>query len=309
MNRRFLFLLTTLIAWLAVLLTPLASYAWQTVTSSTVDPPYLQLLHWRMVGPSRGGRVTAVAGDPLNKLVFYFGATGGGIWKTEDGGIAWRNVSDGFVSTGSVGALAVAPSNPNIVYAGMGEACVRGDASYGDGVYKSTDAGKSWSNVGLKATRTIARMRIHPQNPDLVYVAALGDPWGPSPDRGVYRSKDGGRNWEKILYRSDQAGAIDLIMDPSNPNVLFASMLEERRYPWGFRSAGPGTALYKTTDGGDHWTDLTNRPGLPTGDKGRIGIALAPARPHRIWAIIDAETRKKRSVPLRRRRAELASFD
>jgi photosystem II stability/assembly factor-like uncharacterized protein len=246
-----------------------------------------------MVGPSRGGRVTAVVGDPVNKLVFYFGATGGGIWKTVDGGINWRNVSDGFVNTGSVGAVAVAPSDPNIVYAGMGEACVRGDASYGDGVYKSTDAGKTWTNVGLKATRTIARVRVDPKNSDLVYVAALGDPWGPSPDRGVYRSKDGGRSWEKILFRSEQAGAVDLIMDPANPSVMYASTLEERRYPWGFRSAGPGTALYKTTDGGDHWTELTNRPGLPSGLKGRIGLALAPSRPERVWALIDAELGKK----------------
>jgi len=279
---------------------PIASLAWQRAAEAqsaampaSVDPSYLQLLHWRMVGPSRGGRVTAVAGDPVNKLVFYFGATGGGIWKTDDGGIRWRNVSDGFVNTGSVGAVAVAPSNPNIVFAGMGEACVRGDASYGDGVYKSTDAGKTWTNVGLKLTRSIARVRIHPHNPDLVYVAALGDPWGPSPDRGVYRSKDGGRSWEKILFRSEQAGAIDLIMDPSSPNVMYASTLELRRYPWGFRSAGPGTALYKTTDGGDHWTELTGRPGLPSGPKGRIGLALAPSRPDRVWALIDAELGKK----------------
>jgi photosystem II stability/assembly factor-like uncharacterized protein len=292
MTRRYPLVLAALVAFAAVL-APLASYAWQSQSIAMGDSSYLQLLHWRMVGPSRGGRVTAVAGDPVDKLVFYFGATGGGIWKTDDGGIHWRNVSDGFVSTGSVGALAVAPSNPNIVFAGMGEACVRGDASYGDGVYKSTDGGKTWTNVGLKTTRSIARVRIHPQNPDLVYVAVLGDPWGPSPDRGVYRSKDGGRTWEKILYRSEQAGAIDLVMNPKNPNVMYASTLEERRYPWGFRSAGPGTALYKTTDGGDHWTELTNKPGLPTGVKGRIGIALAPSRPERVWAIVDAELGKK----------------
>ncbi|HUA84659.1 MAG TPA: hypothetical protein VMB85_12415 [Bryobacteraceae bacterium] len=293
MKRRFLLSSTLLLACAAAALAPLASYAWQPEPVAAVDPSYLQLLHWRMVGPSRGGRVTAVAGDPVNKLVFYFGATGGGIWKTDDGGIGWHNVSDGFVRTGSVGALAVAPSNPNIVYAGMGEACVRGDASYGDGVYKSTDAGRTWTHLGLDATRSIARIRVDPKNPDLVYVAALGDPWGPSPERGVYRSKDGGRSWEKILYRSEQPGAIDLIMDASHPNVLYASTLEERRYPWGFRSAGPGTALYKTTDGGDHWTDLSSRPGLPPGVKGRIGIALAPSRPDRVWVIIDAEIGKK----------------
>jgi photosystem II stability/assembly factor-like uncharacterized protein len=282
-------------ACLAIAITaPIASYAWQRANDSgPVDASYLQMLRWRMVGPSRGGRVTAVTGDPVNKLVFYFGSTGGGVWKTEDGGIGWHNVSDGFMTTASVGAVEVAASNPNIVYVGMGEACVRGDASYGDGVYKSTDAGRTWTNVGLKLTRSIAKVLVHPSNPDLVYVAALGDPWGPSPDRGVFRSKDGGKTWEKILYRSEQAGAVDMIMDPSHPNVMYASTLDEHRYPWGFRSAGPGTALYKTTDGGDHWTELTNRPGLPTGEKGRIGLALAPSQPDRVWALVDAELGKK----------------
>ncbi len=260
---------------------------------ASVDADHLKLLRWRMVGPSRGGRVVAVAGDPVNKLTFYQGSTGGGVWKTDDGGLNWRNVSDGFFNTGSVGAIAVAPSNPNIVYVGMGEACIRGNASYGDGVYRSNDGGKTWSHLGLEATRQIARVRVHPANPDLVYVAALGDPWGPSPDRGVYRSTDGGRTWEKVLFRSNDAGAIDLVMDPTNPNVLYASTLELRRFPWGFRSAGPGTALFKTTDGGTTWTELTAKPGLPSGTKGRIGIAIAPARPNRVWAIVDAELGKK----------------
>jgi photosystem II stability/assembly factor-like uncharacterized protein len=260
---------------------------------ASVDPGYLKLLRWRMVGPARGGRVVAVAGDPVNKLSFYQGSTGGGVWKTDDGGLNWRNISDGFFNTGSVGAIAVAPSNTNIVYVGMGEACIRGNASYGDGVYRSADGGKTWAHLGLEATRQIARVRVNPTNPDLVYVAAFGDPWGPSPDRGVYRSRDGGRTWEKVLFRSNDAGAIDLVMDPTNPDVLYASTLELRRYPWGFRSAGPGTALYKTTDGGTTWTDLTANPGLPTGTKGRIGIAIAPTRPNRVWAIIDAELGKK----------------
>jgi photosystem II stability/assembly factor-like uncharacterized protein len=251
----------TLIAGIAILGWPTTTFALQAgdgAALTSVDPSHLGLLHWRMVGPSRGGRAVAVTGDPVNKQVFYFGATGGGIWKTDDGGISWRNVSDGFVNTGSVGALAVAPSNTNIVYAGMGEACVRGNASYGDGVYKSTDAGKTWTHMGLEATRAIGRVRVHPQNPDLVYVAALGDPWGPNPERGVYRSRDGGRTWQQILFRSPQAGAIDIVMDPSNPAVLYASTLELQRFPWGLRSAGPGTALYKTTDSGDHWVELTD---------------------------------------------------
>jgi photosystem II stability/assembly factor-like uncharacterized protein len=284
---------------LVVLVTALigvSALAWQSdggAWLASVEPSYLQLLHWRMVGPSRGGRVTAVAGDFANQQVFYFGATGGGIWKTDDGGINWRNVSDGFVNTGSVGAVAVAPSDSNIVYAGMGEACVRGDASYGDGVYKSTDAGKTWTHMGLEATRSIARVRIHPKNPDIVFVAAFGDPWGPSAERGVYRSKDGGRNWKKVLFRNEQAGAADLIMDPANPDIVYASTLELQRFPWGLRSAGPGTGLFKSTDGGDSWTDLTNRPGMPAGVKGRIGIAIAPAMSNRVWALIDAEPGKK----------------
>jgi photosystem II stability/assembly factor-like uncharacterized protein len=260
---------------------------------ASVDSDHLKLLRWRMAGPSRGGRVVAVAGDPVNKLTFYQGSTGGGVWKTDDGGLNWRNVSDGSFHTGSVGAIAVAPSNTSVVYVGMGEACIRGNASYGDGVYRSNDGGRTWSHVGLEATRQIARVRVHPANPDLVYVAALGDPWGPGPDRGVYRSKDGGRTWEKVLFRSNDAGAIDLVMDPTNPDVLYASTLELRRYPWGFRSAGPGTALYKTTDGGTTWTELTAKPGLPAGTKGRIGVAIAPSLPNRVWAIVDAELGKK----------------
>jgi photosystem II stability/assembly factor-like uncharacterized protein len=280
----------------ALICLPVASFAWQSTAAAmiaSVDPSYLQMVHWRMVGPSRGGRVVAVAGDPVNKLVFYFGSTGGGIWKTDDGGIGWRNVSDGFVKTGSVGALAVAASNPNIVYAGMGEACVRGDASHGDGVYKSTDAGKTWSHIGLEATRSIARVRVHPKNPDIVYIAALGDPWGPSAERGVFRSKDGGQTWKKILFRGNGAGAADLVMDPTNPDILYASTLDMQRYPWGFRSAGPGTGFFKSIDGGDTWKDLTNNPGLPGGVKGRIGIAVAPSRPQRVWTLIDAEIGKK----------------
>jgi photosystem II stability/assembly factor-like uncharacterized protein len=262
-------------------------------TGSSVDSSYLDLLQWRSIGPTRGGRVTAVAGDPVHKLVFYQGTTGGGVWKTEDGGLNWKNVSDGFFGTGSVGAVAVSSSDPNVIYVGMGESCIRGNASHGDGVYKSTDAGKTWTHLGLEATQHIARVRIHPNNPDIVYVAALGDAFGPNEERGVYRSKDGGRTWQKVLYRDKDSGAIDLAMDPTNPDVMYASLLELRRFPWGFRSAGPGTGLFKTTDGGDHWTELSDNPGLPTGPRGRIGIAVSPARPQRVWIIIDADIGKK----------------
>ena len=255
---------------------------------ATVDSSYLNLLRWRSIGPSRGGRVVAVTGDPVNKFTFYQGTTGGGVWKTEDGGLNWANVSDGFFKTGSVGAIAIAPSNPNVVYVGMGEACFRGNASYGDGIYKSTDAGKTWTHLGLEATRQVGRLQVDPTNPDIAYVAALGDAWGPNPDRGVFRTRDGGGTWQKVLFRNENAGAIDIVLDPGNPKILYATTLELRRYPWGFRSAGPGTAIYKSTDGGDTWTDLSSKAGLPQGDKGRIGIALAPSRPNRVWAIIDA---------------------
>lgn len=262
-------------------------------TAQTLTPSLLKLVEWRQIGPSRGGRVEAVAGDPSKPLVFYFGATGGGVWKTEDAGITWRNLSDGQFQTGSVGAIAVAPSNPDVIYVGMGEACFRGDTSHGDGVYKSTDGGKTWTNVGLAATRHIARIRIHPKDPDTVYVAAFGDGFGPSPDRGVFRTPDGGKSWKKVLYRDENSGAIDLTLDAGNPRLLYASLLEFRRFPWAVRSGGAGTGLFKSTDGGDTWTELTNNPGLPGGLKGRIGIAQSPAKPDRVWAIVDAETGKK----------------
>ena len=264
-----------------------------TAAAQGVDPSLLDLLSWRSVGPSRGGRVLAVAGDPSDRMVFYQGTAGGGVWKTEDGGNRWHNVSDGDVHTGSVGALAVAASRPGVVYVGMGEACIRGNASHGDGVYRSDDGGTTWTHLGLEATRHIARVRVHPTNPDLVYVAALGDAWGPSPERGVYRSKDGGTTWERILYRDENTGAIDLVMDPNHPETLYASLLELRRFPWGFRSAGPGTGLFKSVDGGDSWTELTDNPGLPDGLKGRIGVALSRVRPDRVWAIVDAELGRK----------------
>src|SRR5438105_3814886 len=196
---------------------------------SAIDPILFNSLKWRSIGPYRGGRVVAVAGDSSDPLVFYFGSTGGGVWKTSDGGIIWENVSDGFFSRASVGAIAVAASDPNVIYVGMGETCIRGNVSHGDGVYKSTDRGKTWTHLGLEDTRHIAKVRIHPQNPDLVYVAALGHAHGPNPQRGVYRSHDGGKTWDQVLFRGEKAGAIDLAMDPNNPRVIYASFWEARR--------------------------------------------------------------------------------
>ena len=255
----------------------------------TVDESYLGLMEWRCIGPFRGGRCVAVTGDPSNPLVFYHGATAGGVWKSYDAGIYWENVSDDFFKVAAVGAIAVADSDPNVVYVGTGEACLRSDVSHGDGVYKSTDGGKTWMNVGLGNTRHIARIRIHPHNPDLVYVAALGHGYGQNPERGVFRSKDGGNTWEKVLFKSERAGAIDISMDPTNPRILYAAIFQVLRRPWDMSSGGPDSSLYKSIDGGDTWTELSDNPGMPRGIKGRIGVAVSPSKPERVWALIEAE--------------------
>ena len=247
------------------------------------------MLEWRCIGPHRGGRVVAAVGDPLDPMTFYFGAVAGGVWKTTDGGTTWDNVSDGFFKTAAVGALAVAESDPNVIYVGTGEATIRGNVSHGDGVYKSTDAGQTWANVGLGDTRHIAKVRVHPTNPDLVYVAALGHAWGPNAERGVFRSKDGGTTWEQILTRGDRAGAIDLVMDATNPRILYAALWEAQRYPYKLVSGGEGSGIFKSTDGGDTWIELTGNAGLPKGVIGKIGVAASPAKPGRVWALVEAE--------------------
>jgi photosystem II stability/assembly factor-like uncharacterized protein len=249
----------------------------------------LGALEWRPIGPHRGGRVGAVAGDPTNPRVFYFGSTGGGVWKTTDGGLYWENVSDGFFKRASVGAIAVADADPNVIYVGMGETCIRGNVSHGDGVYKSTDAGRTWIHLGLADTRHISTVCIHPHDPDLAYVAALGHAHGPNPERGVYRSRDGGKTWEQILFRSDKAGAIDLVMAPHNPRVLYAAFWEACRLPHTLVSGGEDSSIFKSTDGGDTWTEITRKPGLPKGLLGKIGLAVSPAQEDRVWAIVEAE--------------------
>ncbi len=248
----------------------------------------LDAIRWRCIGPPRGGRVVTVAGDPHDMAVFYFGACAGGVWKTADAGITWRNISDGFFRTASVGAIAVAESDPNVIYAGMGEATIRLDVSHGDGVYRSTDGGQTWTHLGLEDTRHIGKIRVHPTNPDVVYVAALGHAFGPNESRGVFRSVDGGQTWECILYKSENAGAIDLVLDPRNPRILYASIWEARRSFWNFSSGGPDSGIYKSIDGGDTWTELTGNPGLPEGIKGKIGIAASPAQAGRVWAVVEA---------------------
>lgn len=249
----------------------------------------LRDFRYRLIGPYRGGRVGAVAGSASQPNVYYFGATGGGVWKTTDGGRNWLPVSDEYFKTGSVGAIDVSNSDPNIVYVGMGEETLRGNLSHGDGVYKSIDGGKTWKHVGLSDTRHIGRVRIHPKNPDLVYVAAIGHAWGANEQRGVFRTTDGGKTWKKILYRNDDTGANDLILDPSNPNTIYATFWQIRRMPWGFESGGAGSSIYKSTDGGDTWTEITRNKGLPTGVLGKIGITVSPVDSNRLWAMVEAQ--------------------
>ncbi len=243
-------------------------------------------LEFRNIGLFRGGRVTAVAGVRWKPLVYYFGGTGGGVWKTVDGGSNWTPMSDRDFKTGSVGAIGIAESDPNVIYAGMGEAPIRGNVSHGDGLYKSTDGGKTWKNVGLRSTYQISRVRVHPKDPDLVYVAALGHVWGSNPDRGIFRSRDGGKTWEKVLFVSEKTGASDLCMDPNNPRILYAGFWQVYRKPWTLESGGPEGGLWRTTDGGDTWKKLAG--GLPEGTVGNIGVAVSPARPERVWAIVES---------------------
>jgi photosystem II stability/assembly factor-like uncharacterized protein len=245
-------------------------------------------LRWRNIGPHRGGRVVAVAGHPTERGTFYFGGCAGGVWKTTNAGSHWENITDGFFNTAAVGALVVSDSDPNVIYAGTGESAIRSNVSHGDGVYKSTDSGHTWRNIGLADTRHIGDIVLHPRNPDIVYVAALGHAWGRNEERGVFRSRDGGKNWEKILYRNDHTGAIDIAMDPNNPDTIYAALWDTQRYPWALVSGGPDSGIWKSTDGGDTWTDISRNKGLPTGIMGKIGITASPAQAGRLWATIEA---------------------
>ena len=258
-------------------------------------PELLQGLKYRMIGPYRGGRVTAVAGVPTSPFTFYMGATGGGVWKTINAGESWVNVSDDSFAVGSIGAIAVAESDPNVVYVGTGSACPRGNVSAGDGVWKSTDAGKSWTHAGIPEAGQIARVRVHPKNPDLVYVAVLGNIFGPNEERGVFRSTDGAKSWQKVLYVSERTGAVDLTMNPENPREMYAAMWRAERKPWTMIDGGKEGGLYKTTDGGEQWEKLSGSGGLPPQEDdeegliGRIGVTISPARPERVWALVTAK--------------------
>ena len=246
-------------------------------------------LKWRNIGPPRGGRTVAVAGHPTNINEYYFGACAGGVWKTDDAGISWKNVSDGFFNTSSIGAIAISESDPNVLYAGTGEACIRGNVSPGDGVYKSTDAGRAWSHIGLSDTKHISRIRIDPTDHNTVYVAALGHAFGPNSERGIFKSIDGGVNWKKVLFVSENSGAADLSMDPGNPRVLITTIWQAKRSFWRLDSGGPESGIYISFDGGDNWENITKNPGLPEGLKGRMGVSISPAKEGRIWATIESE--------------------
>jgi photosystem II stability/assembly factor-like uncharacterized protein len=267
---------------LAILL-PALSYA----QGVSVDTARLKGLRYRMIGPARGGRVTAVTGVPQQPMTFYMGSTGGGVWKTVNAGQTWTNISDGYFSAASMGSIDVADSDPNVIYAGTGSDGIRSNVSIGKGIYKSIDAGKTWSNVGLRDAGQIGSVIIHPTNPDIVFAAAVGNPFKPSPERGVYRSRDGGRSWERVLYISDSTGAVDLEFQPGNPNAVYAAMWRVERKPWTIISGAREGGVYKSEDGGTSWTRLSN--GLPNGLTGKADFAVSPAKPDRLYVLIEAK--------------------
>ncbi len=269
-----------------------ARNAKETKKETGVAPTYEEHLYdaveWRPIGPYRGGRSAAVTGVAGKPNLYYFGATGGGVWRTKDGGVHWENISDGYFG-GSIGSVAVAPSDPNVLYVGGGECTVRGNVSYGYGAWRSTDAGETWSAIGLENARHIPRMRVDPTDPDIVYAAVLGDLYKPTPDRGVYKSKDGGNTWKKVLFANENAGAMDLLIDPNNPRIIYATTWNVRRTPYSLSSGGEGSAIWKSKDSGETWEDISGNKGLPGGIWGISGIAVSPVNSDRIWAIIENE--------------------
>jgi photosystem II stability/assembly factor-like uncharacterized protein len=255
--------------------------------ASNANPDLFNGMKWRQIGPFRGGRVVAVSGVPGDPATWYFGAVAGGVWKSTNAGNTWQPMFDGQ-KIGSIGAIAVADSDHNIIYAGTGEACPRGNITYGDGVYKSPDAGKTWQHIGLADTRHIGAIIVDPRNPDIVFVAALGHAFGPNEERGIFRTGDGGKTWQRVLFHDRDTGGIDVVFDPRNPNTLFASLWQMRRQPWGFSSGGPGSGLYRSTDGGLTWKQIEGH-GLPDGPLGRIGVSVSGADSSRVYAAIEAK--------------------
>ena len=278
---------------LLLILATAATAAYQSTgqsASSTAANDVLKPVKWRSIGPFRGGRSvasTGVIGDPDT---YYMGTTGGGLWKTTDRGISWKNISDGYFTTGSVGAIAVAESDPNVVYVGLGEHAVRGVMTHhGDGMYRSTDAGRTWKKIGLASTQHISRVIVHPKNPDIVWVAAQGALYGPHEERGIFKSVDGGATWKKVLYVNDRTGGAELSLDARNPRILYAAMWEYGRQPWKVISGGSGSGLYKSTDSGETWERLSE--GLPT-EMGKMSIAVSRSNPDKVFALIEADSMK-----------------
>ncbi|GAB3540355.1 hypothetical protein GCM10027443_38130 [Pontibacter brevis] len=256
--------------------------------TATVDPELYNGLNWRSIGPYVGGRSATATGVPGKPNLYYFGSVGGGVWRTTDGGATWDNISDGFFG-GSIGAVAVSEADPNVIYVGEGEKTVRGNVSSGFGVWKSVDAGKTWQHTGLRDTKHIGRIRIHPDNPDVVYVAAMGDLYKSNEERGVFKSTDGGKTWKKTLFANKDAGAVDLIIDPSNPRNLYATTWNIRRTPYSLLSGGPGSGIWKSTDEGETWKEISRNEGLPKGTLGIIGVTVSPANSERVYAMVEAE--------------------
>jgi photosystem II stability/assembly factor-like uncharacterized protein len=261
------------------------------IANPDYEHTHFQELEYRNIGPYRGGRSVAVAGHADQPHTYYTGFTGGGVYKTTDGGINWVNVSDGYFKTGSVGAISVAPSNANVIYAGMGETCIRGNMSAGDGVYRSEDGGKTWKHIGLGDSHFIGEIVIHPDNDDVAWVAVLGHAFGNdgNSERGVFKTTDGGKSWERVLFHNEHTGAVDIEIDPNNSRILYATLWEAYRNPWEMSSGGEGSGLYKSTDGGESWENITQRPGLPKGISGKIGVAISPLNSERVWTIIENE--------------------
>ena len=256
-------------------------------TASITQDPIIKAQNFRLVGPFRGGRAAAGVGSFSDPNTFYMGTTGGGVWKTNDAGANWKNISDGQFG-GTIGSIAIAPSNESIIYVGEGENTMRGNVSEGlEGAWKSTDEGKTWKNIGLKEGRHIVRMIVHPKNPDIVWAAVMGHLFGPNENRGVYKSTDGGATWKKVLYVNPQTGASDLIIDPSNPDVLYAGTWQLIRTPYSLESGGDGSGMYKSTDGGETWTNIKTAKGLPKGVWGIVGIGIAKSNTDKLYALIE----------------------
>jgi len=284
---------------LALLL--LSSAGWQFHASAQPSPQpatpadpasestFFDSFKWRSVGPDRGGRSIAVTGIKGRPKEAYFGAVGGGLWKTTDNGVRWTPVTDGQITSSSVGAVAVSESNANIVYIGTGESCIRGNIMPGDGVYRSADAGKTWAHVGFASSDAISKIRIHPSNPDIAFVADFGRYGTPSDERGIFKTADGGKTWKKVLFKDNKTGAVDVAIDRKNPSVMFAALWEAYRVEYQMLSGGPGSGLYKSTDGGETWRDITRATGLPQGLIGKISIAISGADSNRVYALIENE--------------------